>query len=389
MEHFLGIFFTIVAIIFTTILSLLYPKIKWPLFAALFLRLVFSFIHFYVAPLPEGSSDAIVFEKIAWEFSNNSSTLVQGNPPNFYSKLIGYIYFMTDRSPLMIQIINTIASTLTVFIVWLTALELWNKKAALKAAWLMTIYPTVILYATLTLREALFTLMLVTGVLFTVKLIKKNKIRYFFLSSLSFLIASFFHGAAILVLVFIILLAIKRGFVGICLNKDKKHSILAIFLVAFLFFIGTQDFNFNKIGKLSSVFNIELLQDRLTRRQTGSAQYPDYLNFTAGDAVVKIPIRVMYFLFSPTPFDIKSFKDAFGLFDALIYLVFMALLFKNRKLILSRPELRVVLYIFFILVISFTMGTANYGTGIRHRAKIAALLIILISNFIPSKKKVK
>ena len=45
------------------------PTIAKVLLVAFFVRATAALFHYYIAPLPDGSNDAVIFEKIAWEWA--------------------------------------------------------------------------------------------------------------------------------------------------------------------------------------------------------------------------------------------------------------------------------------------------------------------------------
>ena len=97
----------------------------------------------------------------------------------------------------------------------------------------------------------------------------------------------------------------------------------------------------------------------------------------------KLPIRSIYFLFSPFPWDVKKISHLVGLFDSLLYITLAFLIFLNLKAILKDPTLKIILLILICYFIIFGVGVSNFGTGIRHRSKFLIELILLAGPLIP------
>ena len=97
----------------------------------------------------------------------------------------------------------------------------------------------------------------------------------------------------------------------------------------------------------------------------------------------KGPLKTIYFLFSPFPWDIKKSSHLIGFLDSLIYLWLIYLIIKNIKIIWDDPALRIISIILMIYIIAFGLGVSNFGTSIRHRVKFVSLFIILSVPFLP------
>ena len=117
----------------------------------------------------------------------------------------------------------------------------------------------------------------------------------------------------------------------------------------------------------------------------GVAAYPEWtIPRTSFELIYKVPVRAIYFLFSPFPWDVKEVRHLIGLFDAFLYIYLFILILKNFKTIWKNPALRIILLILGSYVMAFAVGVGNFGTGIRHRSKFAIMFILLVA---PSIKK--
>ncbi len=116
----------------------------------------------------------------------------------------------------------------------------------------------------------------------------------------------------------------------------------------------------------------------------GSAAYPEsIIPRDSSDLILTLPFQVSYFLFSPFPWDIKRPAHFVGLLDGMLYFAIFFLIFRNIKNVWANPSSRIVLLIILPLVLAFALGTGNFGTGLRHRAKFAAVFIALAAPLLP------
>ena len=125
----------------------------------------------------------------------------------------------------------------------------------------------------------------------------------------------------------------------------------------------------------------------------GDAAYPDWLKIESDiEFLYKSPVRAIYFVFSPFPWDVKKLSHLVGAFDSFLYMTLVYLIFRNRKTIWKDPALRIILLTLLCYFIIFGIGVSNFGTAIRHRIKFVVGLIILAGPLITKiffKKKYK
>jgi hypothetical protein len=101
--------------------------------------------------------------------------------------------------------------------------------------------------------------------------------------------------------------------------------------------------------------------------------------------ITQIPYRFIMFTLSPLPwqvYDIPTFIAWLfdGIFQLFFFFKIIILLFDNHpRSRFGRETKRVVLLVFFCVNFIFALGTADYGTAIRHRAKIFPMMMIFFT----------
>jgi hypothetical protein len=149
-----------------------------------------------------------------------------------------------------------------------------------------------------------------------------------------------------------------------------------------------------KIGTFEQAINIKrLVEIAQSSSRSAGASYPYWtVPESPAELIYKGPIRLIYFLFSPFIWDIRSPYHLIGLMDALLYFGLFSFIFMNRKILWLDPAARAVLIILFGYFFVFGLAVGNFGTGIRHRAKFVAALIVLAVPMLPKlvfRKKIK
>jgi hypothetical protein len=393
MEHLLGITGITFAFAINMYLILRYPSIKIAILAAFLIRTGTALFHFYVAPLPYGTADAAGFEQKAWEWASGglSGVLEQFRGPHshFISFIIGIVYAITDRSMLLAQSLSIMAGTGSVFLCWRLAKELWGDNAASKAIWLAALFPPLIFFSSITMREPYIVFFMLAGLIEVVRWARHGGIRPIVLGLAAFIGATFFHGAmliAVLTFIGIVMARESQKILGLMIRlRTKRTSILivSIFFVIVIVWI-LADFNLGKLGSPSEMADPSRWLKVSEARFKGDAVYPDIANPSAPkEILLTLPLKILYFLFSPFPWDIRSPAHFVGLIDGLMYMVLALLFVKNFRTIWNDPAARAVLLVLLPLILAFTLGTSNFGTALRHRSKFVVALIVLVSPVIP------
>lgn len=386
-------FISIVLVSFLTfIMALRWRKVSTILLVALVVRILFLYINNYFFYLPDGNMDALVFESLAWEWSRdgffNTFNFYFGPSAHFLSFLIAIPYSLLGRSLLMAQSFSIIFGIASVFLSWIIAKKIWNDKIAIKVAWTVCLFPSLISYSVLVMREAYITFFLLLAFYGLISWFKEKKFKFLILTTFGFIAATFFHGASVLGLfvfiAFVLFNSVKEIFKSI---KKKKYNPKSLTLLAFsiLFFIfyGIK-YETPYIGNFKTMTDLGYLSNITRTRFEGDADYPQWTKINSNiEILYKAPLRTLYFLFSPFPWDIDKPKHFIGFLDSILYIFLFYLIILNIKAIWNNIALRCILIILLFYFFAFSFGVGNFGTGIRHRSKFVIELILLAAPFIP------
>lgn len=370
-----------------------------PIATAYCVRALIALMHQYVYRLPQGRADAVRFERVAWDWAQQGgcgSFFEFFNPSNsyVYSAVISEFYACTARSPLGAQMINVFLGTIAVLLIAQITRRIWGEKAAIKAAWVAALFPALIIYSVVTLREMFILVPFLIGVLFAVRAVQRNSMVSFVLAGAGFITAAMFHGAMVIAVGALILAPVfaywkqllqlyKRGLL-------HRAVVLTIVLSATLvgYLTVSDGVRLSSIGRLDTISD-ESLADASGNRARGGAGYLVGLPTTGPlDVVWQTPIRMVYFLYAPFPWNISAPNHLLGLIDAAGYMVLSWLLWRNRDRWWHRTELRAIFIIFMVMVLVFAWGTSNFGTGMRHRAKFFGILLVMAAPFIPKLRRI-
>ena len=218
---------------------------------------------------------------------------------------------------------------------------------------------------------------------------KKKTFRSFIIISIGFFGASFYHGAMIIgvfaflgIISFLSFIKIlkKLKYLKISINSV---AFLSFALISLLFLISIGD-SLPKISSLKHMLNTEIIIHEIEMRNINRAAFPEWtVPKDTFELMYKAPIRIIYFMLSPFPWDIKKSAHLLGLFDGIFHMILLYLFIKNFKSIWSNKSLRIIIIVLAIYLILFGLASGNFGTGLRHRTKFLIVLILMIAPWIP------
>ena len=386
--------FTSIALVslLTLFMALRWKEIATVLFVALTIRIIFILIGHYIHPLPDSTADAKTFETISAVIAAdgffNLLNYYDGASSRFISWFIAIPYILFGRSMIMAQSISLFFGMGCILLAWNLAIKLWDKHSAKKVVWTIALFPSLVLYSVLMMREVYFCFFLLVALNGVCDWIKNKNFLSFLLAMSGFAAGAFFHGTmmvgAIVFLIFVGIITFKKMF-SLLINFRINLKILAIFL---LILISSNLYFLNKIqvsylGNFKSSLNIEkyLMSTKLATR--GNASWPEWTKINSYTEILyKAPVRSIYFLFAPFPWDVKETKHLIGLIDSFFYMYLIYLIIFFIKNILRDPSLKIILLILLTFIFVFGFGIGNFGTGIRHRSKFVIILILLAAPLI-------
>ena len=384
----------ILALVAVTLLFARYPRVILVLGIAFLVRASAALFHFYVMPLPDGTGDANKFDLYAFAYAydgwQETFKWYPGANSRFYPWLMSLVYLITGRSFLLLQSISVFVGVLSVYATWLLGSEIWGQRAGRRAAWVMALFPTVVMYSALPLREVYLVCLLMFGLVWVVRWVRQGRVKHAIWAFLLFGVGIFFHGSIFLVaLAFLMVIASKISWQGArsFLQGRLRLTALAGLLViaggvAFWSISGSY---VDKLGRLSDLYDLDRWVSYSQGKyyadgHQGNAVYPEWtIPETVGDLVWAVPLKITYLLFSPFPWDIKTPSHLIGLIDSLLYLGLVIIIFRNIKTIWRNEAARTVLLVILPFVFAYGIGTSNFGTSLRHRAKFVGVLIMLAS----------
>ena len=303
--------------------------------------------------------------------------------------MIALIYSIFGRIILIIQSLSLIFGVGSVILVWFIAKKLWDDKTANKCAWIAALFPTLILYSALPLREVYNIFFLLLAFWGIVSWYKSNNIKYFLITIFGFICASFFHAVLLvggMIFPFFVVVSSLREFLKkIVYGKIEVFTFLIIFaFLYFSFLYLSNNIYIPYLGTFEQMLDFDWLKFNMNIRMRGDATYPEWLKINSlFEMSYKGFLRTVYFMYSPFFWQITKISHIVGFFDSILYMIVSYYVFLNFSRIWNDDCLRMILIILICYLLIYSFGVSNFGAGIRHRTKFICELILLAGPMIP------
>lgn len=349
------------------------------LFIAFIVRFILLLLHNFVFTLPQGEGDANSFERNAYLLSISDYQIdvvyYLSHGSKLYELLISFIYVIFGHYPLILGLFMILLGVYLVHLVYKAALYLWNDyKIAHKAAWVTALFPLLMVESALTLREVPIMVFMMLGLISFIKFWKyKQHSKIFGFILFTFIAVLFHSGMLFLFIGFIFFINFNaRG------NNFFTRVFSILLVVGVLYFMNQTGIGTSKIGG-SFDKSMEMLKTREQYETKGGSRYPSWTRLTGGSSdLLKVPVRYITFFFAPLmPWLVRSVWHSIGLIDAFLYLFMFYYVFKYRRIYKYNDTAKAILFMFLFTALVFSLGGTNVGTAIRHRAKLAPMLILL------------
>ena len=359
--------------------------------AGLLPRLIFATSIFYAGAYDYFGGDAKTYDfradvlvKVLFGYSVSENAVIEafntatsGWGMNW---LMASVYLFAGRNIFAVMIIECIIGASTALLVYRIVMEIYrNRSAARIAAWLIALFPAMIIWSAQALKDGIIVFLLVLMMVCVIELQKKLNPLYtslLFLSLFGILSLRFyiFYMAAI---------AVAGSFLIGTSNTLKQTLQRAVAFGAVglvLMYVGavkTATTNFEQYGTLEAV-----QRSRGDLANSAGSGYGKDLDVSTGEgAITALPIGFAYLLFAPFPWEINNLRQALVIPENLVWWCLMPFLpiglwytIKNRW----RNAIAILIFTV-MLTLAYSIFQGNVGTAYRQRTQIQVFLFIFIA----------
>lgn len=296
---------------------------------------------------------------------------------------------------LILPALNLVAGSVGLVFCCLIVQEMWGDKAARISSWILALYPFAAFNSAIGLREELVITSFVIGLFYLLRWATNQSFFGIFIAVLFFGFATSIHPGFVGAFVGIALFMGVKSFRSVTVLirgkgvsfKEFANTAGSIMGLASLLVVITIGGGL-ALGKGITVGGedgtealVDSVESRFQRDAKGGSAYPAFL--ATGDPFSQpwlIPARMIYFHFSPFPWDIRSPRHILGLVSSFLYLFLFYKIYRGWPELKKRPENELMLFMLLGLTFVFAIGVTNIGTAIRHKTKFLALILIMAAS---------
>lgn len=370
----------------------------WPLLFAYAFR-VFLFILDYTRVFrpPGATADGARFTRHAAEYASMEWQELFNYIPLFHSSyyawLGGLLQKVVGESVFFLPATNFFFGHVVVAVTAIICYQIWGKKAASWAAMIMALYPFGAFNSILAMREEIAIMFFLMGLYFYIRWVAGKSPLGLLWGGLLFGVAVLFHPGW--VAAFVGVAAYLVYFLYRSLVKDRQRFVTKLHASKLILAVGMLLFSVGMVtlsGGISLGKGVEIggdseggiaatIEDKFTGEASGGSAYPSFV--AQGNPYTQpwlIPARIIYFHFSPFPWDIRSPLQVTGLISSVLYWFLAWRVYRGWGELKHRDECVAMLFIFGAITFVFALGVNNIGTAIRHKTKLLGLFVILAAS---------
>lgn len=372
---------------------LLYPLLFAYLFRFLFLVLGYTGVF---SP-PGANADSARFTRHAYEYSllewSDLFARLEFFTSDFYPWLGGLLQKVVGQSELMLIGTSFLFGHIVVVVIAVIVNQMWGRRAAIMSAYIMALYPFAAFNSVLAMREEVSIMFFTLGLYCFIRWIRGIAPLGLLSSGILFVLAIMFHPGWVgvfvgiaLYLIYFLYRSVKTSDGGRVTKLHAFKIILAVgMLVSAVGLIALGDgISLGKGVEIGGEGESDLgdaIEERFNREAQGGSAYPSFI--AQGNPYTQpwlVPARIIYFHFSPFPWDLRSPRQVLGLVSSILYGFLAWRLYRGWHHIKYREEALALLLIFGAITFVFAIGATNIGTAIRHKTKLLGLFVILAAS---------
>src|SRR5215213_10064326 len=294
--------------------------------------------------------------------------------------LVAGVYEVIGINKLAIQFINGSVGAATAVVVFYAAQTLFsNLRVSKLSALLVAFFPSLILWSSQGLKDALIILALALSILATLRLMEKITAGYVLV-----LIVSLLGLLSLRFYIFYMMSAAVAGSFIIGMKTLSAQSFLQRFIavgaigLAFTWF-GVLQYAGQQIDQYANLKAIQTSREDQAGAGSGFAQDVDVQ--TTEGALTVIPVGILYLMFAPFPWQFATLRQTITLPEMIVWWLAFPLLVLGLWYSIKHRLRQVSPIIIFttMLTLAYSLFQGNVGTAYRQRSQLLVFYFIFVA----------
>ena len=367
-------------------------SVVYALFGSLVLKIALLLWDYYgtsIFVLPNSHLDSESFHRGAVAFAKGQTPDVEN-----YSYIVGYIYKAFGVQRLTAQYSNIILSFLGIDLLEKSLSELEIDDNAKRLTLIFAaLLPNYLIMSAILIRECIISVILCTALYFFSRWWRQGRLIYLVLAGVTPLVACFFHSGSIAMSIGVAICAVfaRRN------EKDERYLRISVFsvLMSAVFAVGFY-YLFNRLSesllRRFHALDIVFIEGYATGHHFYEGTTGTSSAYSAGIAgisgwrgiLINSPVRLLYFLWSPMPWNIRGIGDIIAFFGSSLF--YGGTAFVGLFQIIARRDTlnkKALLVAMVVLALSgaliFAWGVDSAGSALRHREKFYFIYLLLFA----------
>jgi hypothetical protein len=299
---------------------------------------------------------------------------------------VATVYFVCGRNQLLVQLLNATIGSVTVLVVFGIASRLFSAAAGRWAAVFMAFFPQMVFWSAGMYKDPTILLCIATSMYSVIRLREA--------SSPLFVLLFAGAGVTLLTLRFYVFYFVVAAAIGTFVFGGRGR--LASRLVSYVLLIGAVVAGFSigvrqdTLEAQASYMTLNQLQvTRMDQATLGESAYGmDYDVTTPSGALRALPVGLVYLLFAPFPWAVRSMRQLLTLPETIVWYALMPSFARGLSHSV-RHRLRDVLPILVFtvtLTLAYALMQGNIGTAYRQRTQVTMFFFVFMGVGIVSRQ---
>jgi hypothetical protein len=354
---------------------------------ALIIRLGLSFVLALYVDVSLFAPDAVGYIaqglKLAqyWsgEIPHNAFAGTKMMHPGYYY-FCGFLYYIFGPIKFAPAYFNCLFGAITILLIANMIRTLFAWKITKNAILLMSFFPSLIFWHSYPLKDALVLLLVVLTFYYYIGYLKKPNITSIALLDLPLIPLYFIRFYLVIVILFVIVFSLFLYAGELSLKRIMRSFVAGLVIISAVFAFGIGNKVLNKINNEANVKNISKYQAGLT---SGKAKVLEGQQYKSNFDIIKyLPVRLVYFLFAPFPWQLTSIRAFLGFIEMPFWWMLLPFWFRGFIFMIKHTHVRefmpLIIYTVFLTLL-YAIIEGNIGTAFRMRAQVLPFYLIMSS----------
>jgi hypothetical protein len=288
------------------------------------------------------------------------------------AQIVAPFYLILGSSPLAGRVGITFITLLVGYLIFRLARHTLDRRTSTLAAGVVLFWPTIIYRSVVFQREMVIVVALLALLWAAVQWLDSLGLFSVTIAALSTLIIYRQRPENLL------LVAVVVGSVCMIKSRDRPHYLggIALFVMPFVTFFAL---NFQQFTGVGSVISPAALDSYAHARAHGDAAYLVGLHYeTWIDVVLYAPIKILYYLFTPFPWQIRGITELIVGITAISLLIATVFVRRGVGMLQNNRDYLIVLLSYLVTgVVTYAIIEMNYGAAVRRRIQFVPILLLL------------